>query len=58
MKDLTGSAYPYFQTVDKVEFGKDPNPLIVTGKVLSADKTSHTVSVIEVNIYTGKAVVR
>jgi len=58
MKDLTGSAYPYFQTVDKVEFGKDPNTLIVTGKVLSADKTSHTVSVIEVNIYTGKAVVR
>ncbi|MBO7405568.1 MAG: hypothetical protein J6V24_11455, partial [Clostridia bacterium] len=58
MKDLTGSAYPYFQTVDKMEFGKDPNTLIVTGKVLTADKTDLTASALEIDIHTGTAVVK
>ena len=58
MMDITGAVYPYFQTVDKMEFGENPYILIVTGKVLSADKTSLIVSVIEVDIYTGKAVIK
>jgi hypothetical protein len=54
MKDLTGSVYLCFSVVDSLKFGDDPKVPIVTGKVLSADKTSFTSSTIQVNIYTGE----
>ena len=56
MKPLTDAAFPYFRTVDKMEFGTGPNCLIVTGKVQSADKTALTVSSLEIDVYAGKAV--
>ncbi len=57
-KNLTGSLYPYFHLVDQLEFGADPKILVVTGRVLAADKQSLVVSVVEVDIYTGSTVVR
>ena len=53
MKDLTGSVFPYFQVVESMKFGK-PDTLVVTGKVLSADKTALTAASIEIDIHTGK----
>ena len=57
-KNLTDSLYPYFQVIDRMEFGTDPKILIVTGRVLSSDKTNLIMSAIEVDIYTGKTLVK
>ncbi len=57
-KNLTGSVYPYFHIVDRMEFGADPKILIVTGRVLSEDGEKLTSSTAEVDVYTGVAVVR
>ncbi len=57
-KNLTDSLYPYFQVVDRMEFGADPKILIVTGRVLAADKQSLAASAVEIDIYTGSTVVR
>ncbi len=55
-KNLTGSVYPYFHIVDRIEFGADPKILIVTGRVLDGEQL--TSSTAEVDVYTGVAVVR
>ena len=57
-KNLTASVYPYFQVVDHMDFGADPTHLIVTGKILSADRENLVDSTIEVDIYTGAVSVR
>ncbi|MBQ3814903.1 MAG: hypothetical protein II836_02505 [Clostridia bacterium] len=54
MKNLTASVWPYFQTVDSMKFGDDPKVLVVSGKVLSADKENLIASRIEVNMDTGE----
>ncbi len=57
-KNLTGSVYPYFHMIDRIEFGADPKILIVTGRVLSKDGEKLTPSTLEVDVYTGAAAVR
>ena len=55
-KDLTHSLYPYFQVVDRIEFGADPKIMIVTGRILSADKQTSTDSTIKVDIRSGNLI--
>ncbi len=54
MKDLTASVWPTFQAVDSLKFGDDPKLLIVSGKVLSADREDLIASRLEVNLETGE----
>ena len=53
-KNLTGSLSPYVQVIDSMEFGADPKILVVTGRILSADKQTFLPSILEVNICTGE----